>query len=180
MQPAPQWSRATSGGNRFGPSGAPLTIVVFYDYECRWCRLLEGVLQVARMRYGEQMTTVYRHFPRADLASLSFAAAVAVQCAADQGEFEKMHSALARRFGRLAQAEWMTIADDIGMPNRERFHACLADTRTTSAVLADRELGAALGVAVTPTILTSGLLIRGVVSLDELEALRALSSRPGR
>ncbi len=51
------------GGDRIGPEDAPVTIIVFSDYECLFCMRLDQVVRSVRAEYPEEVAAVYLHKP---------------------------------------------------------------------------------------------------------------------
>src|SRR5690242_9105095 len=61
-------------GHRLGPDDAPVTIVVWGDFECPFCAKLAPVLHDVHEKYGDDVRIVFRHLamamhPRAALAA---------------------------------------------------------------------------------------------------------------
>src|SRR5690348_9042001 len=78
-----------------GPTGAPVTLVEYGDFECPFCGMAYTDLKDIRSRVGDGLRFVFRHFPR-PVHSHAFQAAEASECAAGQGEgyFWAMHDQL--------------------------------------------------------------------------------------
>ena len=51
------------GGNQFGPSDAGLTIVVFGDYECSFCRSFQSVLEFMMEKHPDEIRLIFHHWP---------------------------------------------------------------------------------------------------------------------
>jgi protein-disulfide isomerase len=76
-----------------GKEDAPVTLVLFSDFECPWCGKLEPVLAELLAKNPDKVRIVFKHLPlpmhqQAEAASL---AAIAAQ---KQGKFWEMHDAL--------------------------------------------------------------------------------------
>ena len=111
------WGELTSGGHRLGPADARVTIVEFGDYECPACRSAYPEIERALEKYGQDVTLVYRHWPL-EYHSLALPAAVAAECAAEQGVFWEYHDRLYSSRGWLASAMGVTfsdLAEDVGV-----------------------------------------------------------------
>lgn len=88
------WKNIASGGHRQGSPSAPVTIVVFGDYECPFCAHFETrVLPSVLPQFGDQVSVVHRHWPLASHEH-AYAAARASECAHEQGRFDSIHRAL--------------------------------------------------------------------------------------
>ena len=65
-----------------GAHDAPITIVVFSDYYCPYCRTLSATLEQLLEKYPRQVRIVYRHFAMSNATQQLSQAAL---CASEQG-----------------------------------------------------------------------------------------------
>jgi len=143
-----------SGGSgpMLGSASAPVTVIEFSDFQCGFCKrfwvdtlpkLKEAYIDTGKARF------VYRHF--AILGKHSEQAALASECAAEQGKFWEYHDQLFKNQGGLAftEAKLKQYARDIGL-NAGAFGTCLGNGKYKEKV--ERETGAAanLGGRGTP------------------------------
>ena len=84
-----------------GPGDAPVTMLVYSDFQCSGCAVLADILGQLRQDHPEQLRLVYRHFPQPDLYDKSALAVQAAEAADLQGRFWEMHALLYAR-----QSEW--------------------------------------------------------------------------
>jgi protein-disulfide isomerase len=139
-------------GSSLGSASAPVTIVEFSDFQCGFCKrfwaetlpkLKEAYIDTGKARF------VYRHF--AILGKHSEQAALASECASEQGKFWEYHDQLFKNQGGLAftEAKLKQYARDIGL-NVGVFGTCLGNGKYKEKV--ERETGAAanLGGRGTP------------------------------
>jgi len=89
----PDWRSFTREGHRMGPAEAPVTVVVFSDFQCSFCAVLMDRLRTIREARPDEVSVVYRHFP-IEGHQHAAPAARASECAAEQGRFEPFHDAL--------------------------------------------------------------------------------------
>ncbi len=151
-------------GNTIGRPDAPVTIEVWADYQCPYCRLEDVLFGGAIDR--EYVTpgivrVVYRDF--AFLGQESIDAAVAARCAGaqDPGARFRFHDALytfqqGENQGRFARANLLQIAEMAGVPSVAVFTACLDDPAVARAVADETAAGRDAGVTSTPTLLLRG------------------------
>ncbi|MBL3685945.1 protein-disulfide isomerase [Leucobacter zeae] len=136
------------------------TLVEFLDFECEACGAFYPYIEEIRERYDGRINYVVRYYPLAGHFN-SMHAAVAVEAAAAQGEFEAMF-----RMMFETQAEWgeqqVSEADrfrdyaerlDLDM---DAYDAAVADPATRARVEKDLAAGQALGVNSTPTFFLDG------------------------
>ena len=87
------WRAVSEYRTALGPRSAPVRLVEFYDYECPFCLALHPVLDTIRARYPEDVTVIFRHFPMA-YHQEAYNAALAAECAQEQGAFKALHDVL--------------------------------------------------------------------------------------
>ncbi len=91
-------------GHSTGPLDAPVTIVMFGDYQCANCAYLASTLEQIRQAHASDVRIIYIHFPQAnhDKATLAIQAAEAADL---QGKFWEMHNLLYSK-----QADWLNLS----------------------------------------------------------------------
>src|SRR6185503_19031019 len=83
---------AAAGEPSIGPAGAPVTIVIAYEYACPWCNRQRQPFSAVREAYGDDVRIVYRPYVVHEDAAGDAALAA---CAADrQGRFAQVDDAL--------------------------------------------------------------------------------------
>ncbi len=87
-----------------GPADAPVTIIVFSDYQCRVCAFLAASLRQIRLIHPNDVRLIYFQAPQAgnDKDNLAIQAAEAADL---QGKFWEMNDLLFEK-----QADWITLA----------------------------------------------------------------------
>jgi protein-disulfide isomerase len=148
-----------------GNAAAPVTVVVFSDYLCPYCRDLSSSLTELLKRYPKEVRIVYRQFPihpGADqLASASL-------CAADQGQFAAFHNLLfASPAPNPSELDDLARKAGLDVPS---FSACVKNGIHQSRVNEDVQEGQRLLIQGTPTLFVQGLRLRGSQSVDQLSA----------
>ena len=151
-------------GNTFGRPDAPVTIEVWADYQCPYCRLEDLLFGGAIDReYVAQgiARVIYRDF--AFLGEESTDAAVASRCAGAQEPAAQLryHDALytfqqGENQGRFARANLLQIAEIAGVPSIDAFAACLDDPAVAKAVEDETTAGRDVGITSTPTLRLRG------------------------
>jgi protein-disulfide isomerase len=175
------WREYAAGGTRMGPAAAPVTIVVFSDFQCPACKVLADRLSTVRAERANDFAVVHRHHP---LASHPHArpAAQASECAARQGRFEAMHDALFKAQASIGERPWNDFAKEAGVRDIGGFSQCMRDGATDSVLARDAALASRLGVEATPTLLINDTRLVGALPIEALnrhitEAMRAPARR---
>lgn len=71
-----------------GPAGAPVTIIVFTDFQCGYCGRVLGTIDELWDEYPDQLRLVVKQFPVHQTAELAAEAALAAD---EQGKFWELH-----------------------------------------------------------------------------------------
>lgn len=159
-----------------GSASAPITLVEFSDFQCPFCaRFWEDTLPQIEENYVKtgKVKLVYRDFPL-PLPSHRQAqpAALASQCANDQGKFWEMHDAIFDK-----QTEWsgkedaVTIFSSYGKKmglNTKQFDECMKSKKYASEVMKDVVDGSAAGVGGTPGFFVNGKVISGALPYENV------------
>jgi protein-disulfide isomerase len=153
------WQPLSQVGNRMGPQAPRLTIVEFSDFQCPFCGQAAEALKGVRERYP-QVTVVYRHLPL-EAHPHAFAAAIASECAAEQGRFEAFHDHLFANQDSIGVTPWDEVARRTGVADVQRFAACLEEDGPRNRVNRDRAAAIRLGATGTPTFITNGKMFAG-------------------
>jgi protein-disulfide isomerase len=160
-----------------GGASAPVTLVLFSDFQCPFCARVVPTLDDVQKQYGEKVRIVWKHQP------LSFhpnalPAAEAAEAAREQGKFWPFHDRLFASQRELSPETYARIAKEIGLDVR-RFEEATRSRKFRSRVEADQRLAEKVGAAGTPTMFVNGEKVEGAVPLATLKAVidRKLGAR---
>ncbi len=132
-----------------------VSVLIYGDYLCPYCRRLRGVLARLRQALGERMAYVFRHFPNEHAHPGAGFASEASEAAGRQGKFWDMHDALYAREPPLSREHVLEAARSIGL-DMDRFDRDLADPSLRRPIDEDLADGRKNGVTATPTIFIDG------------------------
>jgi protein-disulfide isomerase len=164
-----QEDRLVRGGEpMLGPAEAPVTVVMFCDFQCPRCAEASPVVARLVSSYPTEMRLVYRNYPVERIHADAGRAAEAASCAQDQGRFWDMYRSMFANQGELDRSGLLRQAGDIGLDSRA-FAQCLESGRHRAGWRRDQTDGKALGVSGTPTFFVNGTRIEGA-SLPVLDA----------
>jgi len=155
----PRQSVAAGSSPAKGPTGAPIELIEFADFECPYCRAAAPTVARVLATYGERIRFVYRNYPLA-IHPNARPAAEAAQCANEQGQFWPYHDRLFAAPDKLSTADLKQTAADLGM-DAARFNRCVDEHAYQSTVEADARAGADAGVTGTPAFFINGRMLSG-------------------
>lgn len=164
------------GEPMLGRADARVTVVLFCDFQCRYCADARPVVDRLLTSYSSDLRLVYRHYPVERVHADAGRAAEASMCAADQGRFWDMYSSMLANQSELDLSGLIRQAGDIGLDSRA-FARCLESGMHRADWRRDQTDGTSLGVSATPTFFVNGTMIEGA-SIDRLDsAVRAALGR---
>ncbi len=138
----------------YGNERAPVTVVVFADFECPHCRAEAPVLRQAVDQFRGRAKLVFKHFPL-EMHPRAKVAAVATVAAQAQGKFWEMHDIVFANQTALSDADLRRYAQKIGL-DMARFDADFAALKGKALVDADRADGEKLEITGTPAVFVNG------------------------
>lgn len=165
------WAELVSAGQWLGRRDAPVRIVEFSDFQCPFCARTHPAVEAVRRRHPERVAVLYRHFPLDAIHPYARPAAVASECAVEQGRFGAFATLLFARQDSLGATPWSRFAAGAGVPDTAAFARCVRASRTMPAVDRDAKVGAATRIEVTPTLVINGTLRPGAITEAELDSL---------
>ena len=144
-----------------GPEDAPVTIVMFSDYECYYCiKWNNEVYGQLMSEYAGQIRFVYRDFPLSSIHPGAEPAAQAANCALDEDRYFDYHDAIFSGQYEYSRDGFLQIAADIGL-DTDAFAQCLDSGKYAAEVAGDLQDGLSIGVESTPTFFINGTLVVG-------------------
>lgn len=149
-----------------GPRDARVQLVVFSDFACDYCVKLAPVLEKVRADFPKEVLVAFRPYPL-DANPRARPAAIAAQCAAEQGAFWKYHDRLFAARGDLSDERLTAIAREAGL-DMEKFAACLQGDASRQIVEASYAEAVRLGIEGAPALFLNGTLIGGYVDYETL------------
>lgn len=151
-----------------GPANAPITIVVFDDFECPYCAKTVPLLKQAQGLYPDKTKLVFKNFPL-KMHRNAQAAAIAGLAADRQGKFWPLHDLLFEHFNRLNPQKIVELAKQAGL-DMAKFEKDRRDPALKRQVQDEIRQGRDIGVRGTPTIFVNGRRVKER-SLQEMKRM---------
>lgn len=159
-----------------GPAEATVTIVQFAEFQCPYCgKAGEAVDQVLET-YGDDVRMVFRDFPLS-FHPRAIPAAVAANCAGEQGKYWEMHDRLMSNQRALEEADLAGHASALQL-DLAKWNTCREDPAQAAEVMKDFEDGQEVGVSGTPAFFINGIMISGAQPFEEFK--RIIDAELGR
>jgi protein-disulfide isomerase len=151
-----------------GPANAPVTIVMFSDFQCPACSATDPILQTVMAQYPGKIRFVVRDFPLEMLHPNAPHAALAAAAANKQGKFFEYVDILYHNQDALDDASLLKYATQVGL-NASQFELDFKSDVTAAEVKKDIADGESYHITGTPTIFINGVRMR-VLSADVFKA----------
>lgn len=154
-----------------GAKKPKVTIIEFSDYACPYCaRFALEVEKKIVENYGNVVKLVFRDMPVH--GEISYKAAMAANCAMEQGKFWEYHYLLFER-----QKDWYSneslfynYAEELGL-NATQFKDCFDSEKYRSEIEKDAMDAQSYGVTGTPTFFINGEMVVGYRSYENFAKL---------
>lgn len=165
------WLRVVGEENL--PEKGGVTIVEFYDFQCPFCKRGLSALKHVAETFGEDIQLIRRHLPLEGIHAAAMPAAIAAECARDQGAFDAYHAVLFANQDSLStnQNLYTAFAEEVGVEDNDMFKVCLTEQEPLETVQADAVLARELGISSTPTLVINGTVYPGAQTPESLEAI---------
>lgn len=108
-----------------GRSDALITLVMWTDYQCPFCKRVQPTVEKVRQQYGRDIRVVMKHNPL-PMHNRAMPASMAAEAAGKQGKFWKMHEKLYQDPRALTDENIERYADELGL-NMKKFKRDLQD-----------------------------------------------------
>jgi protein-disulfide isomerase len=136
-----------------GAENAPVTLVLFSDFECPWCGKLEPTLAELLAKNPDKLRIVFKHLPL-PMHQQAEPAALAAIAAQKQGKFWEMHDAL------FQTTNWTpTVIDEIAQRvglNMEQYKADVSGPEVQAQLAKDKTDAQAADISATPSMFVNG------------------------
>jgi protein-disulfide isomerase len=150
------------------PADPQATLVLFTDYQCPYCAMMDDLIQQAKADYGDQVRIVVRNYPLPKHQNADTSAR-AVEAAAEQGKLEEMAAVVFEH-----QQDWknqedvedlfVSYAEDLGLET-QKFRADYNSDAIKERVARDLQDAQDLDLPGTPSL----VLNNEVLMLDSVD-----------
>ncbi|MCC6763947.1 MAG: thioredoxin domain-containing protein [Deltaproteobacteria bacterium] len=138
-----------------GPKDAPVTIVMFSDFQCPFCAQSAPVVEQVLAAYPNDVNFIMKQFPLRQIHPNADPAARAAIAAGKQGKFWEMHDELYKNSRNLTPETIKGIAEKIGL-DMKKFEADQGSDEVKKQVDEEMALGAKSDVRGTPSFFVNG------------------------
>ncbi|MHB8629495.1 MAG: DsbA family protein [Aggregatilineales bacterium] len=149
-----------SGAPSWGPADAKVTVVEFGDFQCPYCaQFFRYTYPLLRQNYADKIRFVFRNFPLPQHPD-AVPAALAAECANEQGKFWEYHDTLYANQADLSSNALIQYAGQVGL-DVPKFTQCFQSQKYLSVVSNDVQAAFGYKADVTPTFYVNGQIYEG-------------------
>lgn len=147
----------TTGSAFMGPADAPVTITIFTDFECPYCKKTAPLIQQIFNANADKTKVVFKNMPL-DFHKFAEPAARAGIAANNQGKFWEFHDAVFTT-ETLDAGTFEKVAQSLSL-NMDQFKADMESVATKAKVQQDIIDAKNAGVTGTPTVFINGRRVK--------------------
>lgn len=155
-----------------GKKDAPVTIAIFSDFQCPYCKRVEPTLDKVRETYGDKVRIVWKHEPLPFHPRAEPAAELALEARAQKGDkgFWDAHKALFESQPKLEDADLEKVAADLGL-DVGKVKAAIKDKKHKPEIDRDTELGDDVQASGTPHFFVNGRRLVGAQPFEKFQKI---------
>ena len=140
-------------GHRVGPEDAPIRIIEWGSYACKFCLEFAAAIDSVQQRFPNMISVTWLHYlsPWTDLKGIDGFMAHATECLVDQIPFKKLYEAVLLEGRRIDnRARLFAVASDLGVKDERLLGACVDSWTHRERLARFARLGEAAAVTGTP------------------------------
>ncbi len=150
-----------------GNATSTVVVMEFADLQCPACKAAHEQLSSALLQqFGSRIRFEFKHFPLRSLHRFALDAALASECAADQGKFWEFLDLNYAKQSELSAEALATVWPAQLKLDMDLYTRCYESKIKRDVVMADYADGQKLGVEGTPTFFVNGVKVAS--SMQEL------------
>ncbi|EKE20912.1 MAG: DSBA oxidoreductase [uncultured bacterium] len=159
---------------KFGPDDAKVKLVEFSDFQCPYCQMFQKTMNEVVKTYGDKVQFVFKNLPLESIHPRAKAAAMAAECANEQGKFIEYGDKLFANQKIWGESKdnkmFVGYASQLKM-NTAQFTQCLTDEKYKDKIESDLKEAGEFGISGTPAVFINDKFKNGAVAKEELKAI---------
>lgn len=159
---------------KFGPDDAKVKLVEYSDFQCPYCQLFQKTMNEIVKEYGDRVQFVFKNLPLESIHPRAKVAAMAAECANEQGKFMEYSDKLFANQKIWGEAKdnkaFTSYASQLKM-NSAQFTQCLNDGKYADKIENDLKEAGEFGISGTPALFINDKFKNGAVGKEELKAI---------
>jgi len=158
----------TNDDHKQGNAQAKVVMIEYSDFQCPFCKQHHETLKKILNDYQGQVLWVFRHFPLTSIHPQANKAALASECASEQGKFWEYADKLFANQSSLSDDYYSQLAGELNL-KIDQFNNCLNSSKYQSKVTEQSQDGQQAGAKGTPATFVNNQLVSGAVPYDQFK-----------
>jgi protein-disulfide isomerase len=152
----------------YGNENSPLEIIVYYDFNCPYCRQYH-INSISKLmeNYEKQIKLTIKHFPLVNQHPQSIFAANAAECASEQKKYFTYIDRLLSGQDVLTNDFFKETAEKLDL-DLDKFNNCLASEKYRKKVMLDLNIAQDNNLQAIPSTVINEKMVSGVLSYAKL------------
>jgi protein-disulfide isomerase len=155
----------------FGQADSNVTVIVFSDFQCPYCKVLYQTVRDTMKQYGDKVLFDYKELPL-DIHPQANNAALAASCAQEQNKFweygDKLYQNQTAWSATKDTSSFKQYAAQLGL-NTTQFNQCLDSKKYQDKIDADKKEATDFQISGTPAVFINDTFETGAISADQLK-----------
>ncbi len=169
----PEYPEINTPRPSLGSPEAKIIIEEFSDFQCSSCGAVQPLIKEILNTFSSRVVLYYKHFPLVSIHPYAFRAALASECANDQGKFWEYHDLLFtnQNIGgrpRFDRSDLIGYSKELKLDS-DKFTACLDSRAKDQVVRNDMQEANNRNLNSTPTFFVNGEQVQFEKSFSELK-----------
>lgn len=155
-----------------GSPTAPVTIVIFSDFQCPFCSKVEPTLDEVQKTYGDKVRIVWKDQPLPFHNRAEPAAELAREARAQKGDkgFWAAHDMMFKNQQKLTDEDLLGYAKELGL-DADKVKAAIQDKKYAAAISVDQDMADELQASGTPHMFVNGRRLVGAQPVEKFKAI---------
>jgi protein-disulfide isomerase len=156
-----------------GSPDAKVKVVIFSDFQCPYCKIFYESQRATMKERSENVVYDFKELPLDEIHSQANGAALASQCALEQGKFweyaDKLYATQVEWSAAANTGKFKEYARTLGL-KADEFNTCLDGAKYQEKINADKNEAAEFGISGTPAIFVNDKVENGAITAEQLKA----------
>lgn len=169
---APQYGKPAAvnkDDHKQGQDNAKLVMIEYSDFQCPFCQKHHETMKKIVQDFGDKVQWVFRNFPLTQIHPFANKAALAAECASEQGKFWEYADKLFENQSKFSDTYFGELANELKL-NTNQFNTCVSSAKYQGKIDAQTADGQQAGARGTPATFLNGQLVPGAVPYDQFKS----------
>lgn len=159
---------------KYGPDDAKVKIVEYSDFQCPYSQMFQKTIDDAYDTYGDKVQFIFKNLPLEQIHPRAKAAALAAECANEQGKWRDYKDKLFAEQKVWSEAKdnknFVSYATQLKL-DTTKFNQCITEGRYNEKIEADLKEAESFGISGTPAIFINDKFKNGAIQASELKKI---------